>query len=128
MERMLVVEDDILSQDVMKRIFKNDFIIDLCDSAEEFYEKFSQNNYGIIIMDISLKGSKHGLELVKELKSIQLHKNTPIICLTAHTHSTMRLAAMEAGTDLFMNKPVSNKQLKDAVESFINRSRTDKMH
>lgn len=119
MKTMLVVEDDILSQDVMKRIFKKEFEIDVCDSAEEYYEKFANNVYSIIIMDVSLKGSKHGLELVKEMKMSELNQKTPIICLTAHTQSTMRQNALDAGCDMFMNKPVANSIIKEAVASLV---------
>ena len=36
MKKMLVVEDDILSQKIMRRIFKNDFEIDECESGKNF--------------------------------------------------------------------------------------------
>ena len=51
---MLIVEEDVLSQDLMKKIFKNDFETDLCGSVEEYYEKFSKTKYDVIIVDISL--------------------------------------------------------------------------
>ncbi len=116
---MLVVEDDILSQKVMGRIFKSDFEMDFCESAEEFYEKYSNNNYDIIIMDIAIKGSKHGLDLIKEIKTLPLYTNTPIICLTAHVQTKMRKTAIESGADLFITKPVSNNVLKEVVASLI---------
>ena len=119
MKKMLVVEDDILSQKIMRRIFKNDFEIDECESAEEFHEKYSNKNYHIIIVDISLKGSKHGLDLIKEIKALSLYTNTPIICLTAHAQTKMRKTAVESGADLFITKPVSNKALREAVASLI---------
>lgn len=33
----------------MRRIFKNDFEMDMCESVEEYYEKYSDTNYDIII-------------------------------------------------------------------------------
>jgi len=119
MKSMLVVEDDILSQDIMRRIFKSDFEMDFCESAEEFYEKYSNNNYDIIIMDVAINGSKHGLDLIKEIKALPLYTNTPIICLTAHVQTKMRKTAVESGADLFITKPVSNKALREAVASLI---------
>ena len=119
MKKMLVIEDDSLSQDLITRIFKNDFEIDTCESAEEFYEKYSNNNYNIIIMDISIKGNKHGLALIKEIKALPAFSHTPIICLTAHAQSNIRRNAIEAGTDLFFVKPIPNKVLKEAVTSLL---------
>lgn len=115
MKKLLIVEDDDLSQKVLKMIFIKDYEMDFCESAEEFYEKFSKKNYDLIIMDISLKGTKNGFELMKEMKAIPLHSCTPILCFTAHAQAKMRETAFESGTDLFITKPVSNKVLKEAV-------------
>lgn len=122
MKKMLVVEDDILSQRVMRRIFKESFEIDFCESAEEFYEKYSNKQYDIIIMDIAIKGVKSGLELIQEIKAVPQFTDTPILCLTAHVQTKMRKTAMELGSDLFITKPVSNKILAEAVASLINNN------
>jgi len=119
MKKMLIVEDDALSQDLMKKIFKSNFEIDICGSVEEYYEKFSKTKYDIIIVDISLKGTKNGLELIMEIKEVQSYTNTPILCLTAHAQTNMRQTAIESGADLFITKPVPNKVLKEAVEFLL---------
>ena len=120
MKKMLIVEDDDLSIKVMRRIFQSDYEMDYCESAEEYYAKYSKTNYDIIIMDISLKGGKTGLELIREIKASPSYKGTPILCLTAHAQTKMRQTAIESGSDLFITKPVSNKILKEAVGSLLN--------
>lgn len=119
MKKMLIVEDDDLSIKVMRRIFQTDFEIDFCESAEEYYKKYSNYNFDIIIMDISLKGTENGLELIKEIKASPSFTGNPILCLTAHAQIKMRQTAMESGSDLFITKPVSNKVLKEAVEHLL---------
>ena len=119
MKMMLIVEDDDLTIDLMRRIFRNDFEILICDSIEEFYDKYSNKNVDIIIMDISLKGTKTGLELIKEIKKVPSYTGTPILCLTAHAQTRIRLKAIESGSDYFITKPVSNKDLRDAVEFLL---------
>lgn len=121
MKRMLVVEDDYLSQRVFQRLFKKDFNVDFCDSSDEYYKNFSNEKYDIIIMDVSLKGKKSGLDLIHEIKSIQDKRNTPIICLTAHAFAKDRTNAIESGADLFLAKPVMNEILLDAVKLLINK-------
>ena len=119
MKKMLVVEDDLLSQKLMRRIFQNNFEIDMCESVDEYYEKYSKTKYDIIIMDVSLKGTKNGLELIREIKAAPTFTGTPILCLTAHAQTKMRQTAIESGSDLFITKPVSNKILKEAVASLM---------
>ena len=123
MKKMLIVEDDDISRNLLKRIFKNDFEIDVCESADAYYEKHSGTNFDIIIMDISLKGSRNGLELIKEIKGAKSYTGTPILCLTAHAQTKTRQTAIESGTDLFLTKPVQNSVLKEAVESLVKSKR-----
>ena len=119
MNKMLIVEDDDLTIDLMRRIFRNDFEILICDSIEEFYDKYSNKNVDIIIMDISLKGSGNGLELIKEIKAEPAFTGTSILCLTAHAQTKMRQTAIDSGSDLFITKPVTNRVLKDAIEFLL---------
>jgi CheY-like chemotaxis protein len=119
MKNMLIVEDDILLQKVMRRNFKGDFEIDFCESTVEYYEKYSNKEYDIIIMDISLKGSGNGLELIKEIKAAPAFTGIPILCLTAHAQTKMRQTAIDSGSDLFITKPVTNRVLKDAIEFLL---------
>ncbi len=121
MNKMLIVEDDLLSQDLFRRIFKNKFIISICDSSEEYYDKYSEDNYDIIIMDIALKGKKQGIDLIKEIRETKDKKNTPIICLTAHAHNINKVNSLEAGADLFFTKPIHNTELVEAVDSLLRR-------
>lgn len=119
---MLVVEDDGFSIMAMKMIFQTDYEIFVCDSAEEYYEKYSKINYDIIIMDILLNGQKNGLEFMKEIKAVPSYNHTPIVCLTAHAQTELRQIAIQSGVDLFITKPVSNKVLKEAVAALIDKN------
>ncbi len=116
---MLIVEDDELSVKIMIRIFRDDFELFICDSAEEFYKKYGDTIFDIIIMDVSLKGTKNGLELIKEIKELPQYSGAPILCLTAHAQTNMRRTAIESGADLFLTKPVRNKILKEAVDFLL---------
>jgi DNA-binding response OmpR family regulator len=116
MNQMLIVDDDNLTIKLMRRIFRNDFELFICDSAEEFYEKYSNTNFDIILMDLSLKGDKNGIDLMKEIKASSSYTGTPILCLTANAQPEIRETAIESGADLFITKPVSIKVLREAVK------------
>ena len=118
---MLVVEDDELSQNLMSMIFRKEYEISFCESAEEYYGKCGDKKFDIIIMDVSLNGTLSGIELISEIKKNPLNECTPIICLTAHTQAKVRLDAIESGADLFYTKPVKNALLKQAVSSLLNK-------
>ncbi len=122
MKKMLVIEDDLLTQNVLRKIFRGNYELDVCESGEEYYEKYSNNKYDIMIMDVAIKGSKNGLNLIKEIKSAPITSGTPIICLTAHVQMKMRQTAIESGSDLFITKPVSIHALREAVASLLKKN------
>jgi CheY-like chemotaxis protein len=119
---MLVVEDDLLSQRVFQKLFKEEFQVDFCDSGDEYYKEFNGEKYDIIIMDISLKGNKSGLELIREIKDLPEKRDTPIICLTAHAFAKDRTNAIESGADMFLAKPVMNETLLDVVNKLTGKN------
>ncbi|MDZ7766950.1 MAG: response regulator [Melioribacteraceae bacterium] len=119
MKKMLVVEDDVLSRDVLDRIFKSEYQIDYCFSGETFRQFIADNVYDVIIMDIALQGKENGLDLTRELKSDPVHSKTPIVCLTALAFKRDKEAAMRAGVDTFIVKPVANNVLRERVAEMV---------
>jgi DNA-binding response OmpR family regulator len=109
--RLLITEDDFENRRFLELFLKRHFIVDMCDSSETFYALISKNNYDIILMDISIKGDKNGLELIKEMKSNPELKTIPIVCYTAHAFNKDRLNALDAGADAYISKPTDIKIL-----------------
>ncbi|MFA3781697.1 response regulator [Melioribacteraceae bacterium 4301-Me] len=122
MKKMLVVEDDFLSQKVLLKLFQQEFEIDVCESSDEFYQKIKNTNYDIIIMDISIKGEKSGIDLTIELKSSPKTSRIPILCLTAHAFLKDRKTAIDSGVDMYLAKPVPNDILRNAVKFLVNKN------
>ena len=113
--RILITEDDSENQHFLKMFLQKSFIVDICDSDVTFYEKLSANSYDVILMDISLKGNKNGLELTRELKANPEYSNIPIVCLTAHAFKKDVENALNAGVDIFLTKPVDNHVLMNTL-------------
>ncbi len=109
--RILITEDDSENQRFLRMFLQKEFITDICDSDVTFYENLRNHKYDVILMDISLKGNKNGLELTKELKADPGFKDIPIVCLTAHAFKTDIENAVNAGVDIFLTKPVDNHVL-----------------
>jgi CheY-like chemotaxis protein len=109
--KILVTEDDFENQKFLEMFLKKSFEVDICDSEQSFYDKLKSKKFDIILMDISLRGNKNGLELTEELRKTPGYKKTPIVCLTAHAFKKDRDNAMNAGVDVFLTKPVENKIL-----------------
>jgi CheY-like chemotaxis protein len=115
-KKLLIVEDDKNTQNIYKKIFSSTFKVEACDSDEGFFKLMTKNKFDVILMDISLKGLKDGLQLTREIKSSKDYKHIPVICLSAHAFPKDRENAFEAGVDDYLTKPVQITKLMEVLQ------------
>jgi len=113
--KLLIVEDDFENQKFLQIFLKRKFALQICDSSETFYEKLNEDKFDIILMDISLRGKKDGLQLTRELREMEEYKNLPIVGLSAHAFQRDKDNAYNAGVDIFLTKPVQNDVLMETL-------------
>ncbi len=121
--KILVVEDDHENQKFLRILLRKYFDVEVSDNAEESYSLLQKNSYDIILMDISIRGRKDGLEFTKELKSDSLFKDIPVVGLSAHAFPRDKDNAYKAGVDLFFTKPVDANYLLEKLVEISNTSR-----
>lgn len=119
--RILITEDDFENQRFFEMFLEKNFDVEMCDSDQTFYEHLKKTKFDVILMDISLRGKKNGLELTKELKQTPGYENIPIVCLTAHAFKKDRDSALEAGVNVFLTKPVENHILMETLLGVLNK-------
>ena len=85
-------------------------------SAEEFLSSDQQHNTACLIADIRMPGMS-GLDLQARLNSE--HRRIPIIFITAHGDTNMRMQALRAGAVEFLAKPFNDDVLLDHVRAAL---------
>ena len=118
-QKILVVEDEIENQKYLQLILRKKFNVDFCDSKNSMINLLAENEYIIIIMDISLKKGCTGVDLIKQLKMKLDYKDIPIICLSAHAYGESKRKAEALGANIYLTKPVSNKLLLTTIDELI---------
>ncbi|MDF1611157.1 MAG: response regulator [Stygiobacter sp.] len=115
---LLIVEDDIENVKYLKLLLRNNFQIETCDNSDDCLAILNSKNVNIILMDITIHGSKDGLQLTKEIKENPKFTHIPIIAITAHAYQKDKLNALKAGVDEFLTKPVDGIVLKNILIKF----------
>lgn len=115
---LLIVEDDEENVKYLKILLRNYFQIETCDNSEDCIKILYSKNIDIILMDITIHGSKDGLQLTKEIKEDPKFNHIPIIAITAHAFQKDKLNAHQAGVDKFLTKPVDGIILKNTLIEF----------
>ncbi|MCK5590770.1 MAG: response regulator [Candidatus Pacebacteria bacterium] len=112
---LLVVEDDYENQKFLQIFLKRKFNVEICDSSDTFYEKLKEKKFHVILMDISLRGKKDGLQLTRELRENPEYRRLPIVGLSAHAFQRDKDNAYDAGIDVFLTKSVQNDVLMETL-------------
>lgn len=117
--KILITEDDYENQKFLEMFLGRKFDVEICDSEQTFYEQLNRCTFDIILMDISLRGNKNGLELTRELRKNKKYEKVPVVCLTAHAFKKDMDNALDAGVDIFLTKPIENHILMETLLNAI---------
>lgn len=116
-KRILVVDDeDILRMLITDTLEFEGYIIDEAEDGLQAYEKITQKQYDLILLDYMMP-ELTGMEVLEKIKLLNL--TTPIIMLTAKTQQSDRDLAYQNGAGYFMPKPFSPSDLLDLVSEII---------
>lgn len=122
MFKILIVEDDDISQLVLCTYLKQDYIsLTIAKNGYEAVSCFNNSKYDLILMDIAMP-EMDGLQATKKIR-IKENGNKvriPIIAVTASDPYNNRHILREAGIDDFIEKPVDPKLLQQKISQYSN--------
>jgi CheY-like chemotaxis protein len=118
---VLVVEDDIQSQQYMKILLTKTYDVEVSSSAKDAWEKLKAASIDLVLMDISLHGDIDGLQLTRIIRDSAPHRAIPIIALTAHAFPADRQKSIDAGCTDYISKPFQREQLLRMIEKYLSR-------
>ncbi|CCH61263.1 hypothetical protein TBLA_0E02100 [Henningerozyma blattae CBS 6284] len=121
--KVLVAEDNLVNQEVIKRMLKLENIsdIELAFDGIEAFEKVKKNllsykKYDIIFMDIQMP-KMDGLESTTKIRQ-ELKYEGKIVALTAFADESNIKECRDAGMDGFIEKPIKRVALHTLLEEF----------
>ncbi|QED48475.1 response regulator [Cytobacillus dafuensis] len=117
--RILVVDDEERIRRLLRMYLEREnFIIEEAEDGNEALTKAFANDFDIILLDLMMPG-KDGIEVCRELRE---KKATPVIMLTAKGEEVNRVQGFEAGTDDYIVKPFSPREVVLRVKALLRRS------
>lgn len=122
---ILIVDDDRLNREVLKRIFSSAYsFLEAADGKRglEIIEKMQQELCAVIL-DVQMP-EMTGMELLNILHSRGITEKIPIFLITMHDDEKIVKEAYMLGVMDFINKPVSEFLIQRRVETVIELFRT----
>ncbi len=122
--RILLAEDNATNRMVALRILeKLGYRADAVADGLEALKALESISYDLVFMDVQMP-EMDGFEATKHIRSQETHvlnHAVPIIAMTAHAMKGDREKCLEAGMDDYVSKPISPKELTDAIERQLGR-------
>jgi two-component system phosphate regulon response regulator PhoB len=119
---VLVVEDDTAIREMIGyALEKADMVVQSAANAREALILISEARPDLILMDWMMP-SVSGLDLTRRLRKDSFTEDIPIIMLTARVSEDDRVAGLEAGTDDYVIKPFSPRELLARIRAVLRRS------
>ncbi len=116
---ILVIEDDFNIQElIVEFLISEGYKVDSANDGLEGIQKFKQENYDLIILDVMMPN----LDGYAVCKMIRQSSNVPIIFLTALNEESNQVKGFELECDDYITKPFSFNLLIKRVEAILRRS------
>ena len=123
-KKILLVEDNELNQEIAVEILcQAGFTLDVADDGAVAVEKMKEaepGQYDLILMDIQMP-ILNGYEATKQIRALEhpALAGIPIIAMTANAFEEDRKAAIEAGMDGHIAKPIDVPKLMELLKEIL---------
>lgn len=120
--QVLVVEDEAAIREMIAfALERAGMRVQLAADSREALASISQHRPDIILMDWMMPGVS-GIDLTRRLRREPYTEEIPIIMLTARVSEDDKVSGLEAGTDDYVIKPFSPRELLARIRAVLRRS------
>jgi two-component system sensor histidine kinase/response regulator len=117
--RILLVEDNADNRLLIKAFLKKyPFDMDYAENGKQGVEKFKNNKYDLILMDMQMPvmDGYSATRIIREWEKRNNKKETPILALTAYAMKEDREKTIKAGCSDYLTKPIKKEKLLEAIQ------------
>ena len=114
MARVLVVEDNLANQRLMKMLLESLGHAPTCAyTGEEGWALVQSGTFDLVLLDMHLPGLD-GFELASRIKALR-GADLPVVAVTALAMDGDRARVLESGCDTYISKPISIPEFRRCI-------------
>lgn len=115
---ILIVDDQKEIRDMIADILDDRYETIMASNGKEALEALKSSAPSLIICDIIMP-EMNGIDFIEHIKQDERTKYIPIIILSSKSDIESRIAVLETGANMFVNKPFHPQYLKAAVDNIL---------
>ena len=121
MRRVLVVDDVAVNAKLVSALLRaNAFAVDVAFTGEEALARIAAGSFDLVLLDLRLPGID-GIAVARALRADPAHAHLAIVAVTANAMKSDEQAALAAGCDAFVSKPINTRTFVPLVAELIAR-------
>jgi two-component system invasion response regulator UvrY len=120
MIKILIADDHTIVREGLKQIVAETadmMVADEASSGNEVLDKVWNNEYDVVVLDISMPG-RDGVDILKQLKSKRPH--LPVLVLSMHPEEQYAVRVLKAGAAGYLTKESASDELITAIRRVSN--------
>lgn len=117
--KFIIADDHRIVRRGIKEIIQDEFptaVIEEASDSESLINKILNQNFDLVITDISMPG-RNGLEALQQIR--HLRPLLPVIVLTIHPESQYAIRAYKNGAKGYLNKETAPDELVNAIKQVL---------
>ena len=119
MKRVLVVDDDRASCELLREIFAGQgWAVETALQPKDALEKAGRESFDLVVSDVNLEAEQSGIDLLKELRG-----QCPVILITAFGSLDTAVTASREGAWDFISKPFKVEQVIALAQQALNKTK-----
>ncbi len=116
--KILIIEDNTLLAESLRRQLKVHFVVDVVNRGEEGIDRARAVQYGVILLDLGLP-DMNGYDVCYELRAA--HVTTPILILSGVKDTISQVRLLDCGADDYVTKPFNIDELRARIIALSRR-------
>ena len=118
MTRILVVEDEESFSDPLSYLLRREgYEVAVADDGPAALDEFDRNGADLVLLDLMLPGLP-GTEVCRQIRT---RSKVPVIMLTAKDGEIDKVVGLELGSDDYVTKPYSSRELVARIRAVLRR-------
>ncbi|MBI1270747.1 response regulator [bacterium] len=119
MPKLLIVEDEVdLAEQLRDWFLREKYVVDLVHDGNQALDSLEAFQYDAIILDWMIPGPD-GISILKQFR--QGGGKTPVVMLSARSRLEDLEIGLDTGSDYYVRKPVSLRELSASVRAAVRR-------
>lgn len=120
MKKVQLVDDGPIIRKLLQRVLEKDgHYVEANENTTQFLERFTEFKPDLCLIDINIDKIGDGLVLIKAIRN-KIGNSIPIIVISSHEDNKDITAALDAGANDYICKPIDSTILSSKVSNYLN--------